>query len=186
MSRANRWKSEAQANAEALARRGTPYTEASSVSFTVSWDWHNREPRDLREAVRMVRAAYADEVPQKLHESAIGDDGTPRMHPQAEGYIFGSDFAGYERPDPETGQRPIADFYRTPFRALLSHWTRTSVPRAAIVSQIAVGGIGPVDATIRAGVPPWCAKLVAEDTLRAFLRSLSDVKLHLPKEDAAA
>lgn len=178
--------SDAQANAEALARRDLTYTEASGQSFTVAWNYHNREPRDLREAVRMLRAAYSDEVPTKLHEAAIGEDGTPRMHPQAEGYIFGSEQAGYERADPETGERPIADFYRTPFRALLAHWERTTSPRAALISRVAIGSQGPMAAAIDLGVPAWCAKVVAEDTLRGFLRSLSDVKLHLPREDQAA
>jgi hypothetical protein len=87
--------SDAQANAEALARRGLPYSAASGASFRVQWDWHRREPRDLREAVRMVRKAYADEVPTKLHDGpdAIGPDGTPRMTARAEGYIFGDERA---------------------------------------------------------------------------------------------
>jgi hypothetical protein len=84
--------SESQANAEALMRRSAPYTAASDTSFRVSWDFHRREPADLREAVRMARRAYADEIPQTLHEGpdSIGEGGTPRMTAKAEGYIFGS------------------------------------------------------------------------------------------------
>ena len=188
MSRANRWKSDSQSNAEALARRERTYSEASGVSFQVNWNWHNREPKDLREAVRMVRQAYEDEVPPRLHEGpdSIGEGGVPKMDPRFLAYIDGSPMAGHERPDPETGERPAMDFYRTPFRALLAHWQRVSAPRAVVVSAIAIGGTGPMEAASLAGVPGWCAKLVAEDTLRAFLRNLSDVKLHLPKEQEAA
>lgn len=171
--------SDAQANAEALDRRERTYSEASGVSFRLNWDWHNREPRDLREAVRMVRAAYADEVPAKLHGGDLADDGTPKMTPQAEGYIFGSPHAGYDQ------ERPALDFYRTPFRAALAHLERSNKHRGAIVSHVTIGSLSPVEAAMREGVPGWCAKEVAESTLRAFLRNLSDVKVHLPREEAA-
>lgn len=211
MTRANRWKSDAQANAEALARRSTPYSEASGVSFTVNWQFHNREPRDLREAVRMVRQAYADEVPQKLHDAQLGEAGTPRMSGQALGYMFGSENAGEEHraecdcraisinrnlPFLEAGEhhddcaskapRPALDFYRTPFRAALAHLERVNKHRGAIVSHVSIGSLSPSEAAMREGVPAWCAKEVAESTLRSFLRNLSDVKLHLPREDQAA
>ena len=181
MSRANRWKSDSQANAEALDRRERTYSEASGQSFRVSWDWHNREPRDLREATRMVRAAYADEVPARLHNQDLADDGTPKMTPQAEGYIFGSDTAGEARKDEE----PIVDFYRTPFRASLHNLTRHSVPRANLIARVAIAGESPVQAAVTVGVPQWCAAIVVEDVLRAFLRNLTDIKVHLPREEAA-
>ena len=181
----NRGISEAQSNALALERRSAPYSESSGQSFTVAWNYHNREPKDLREAVRMVRAAYADEVPGRMHNRDIADDGTPRMTPQAEGYIFGSDTSGTER-RVEGEPLPALDYYRTPFRAALEHLRRSSPKRAAIVSHVAIGSQEGGAAAITEGVPAWCAKLVAEDTLRAFLRNLTDVKVHLPKEPEAA
>jgi hypothetical protein len=177
--------SDSQANAEALARREHSYSDASGVSFRLNWDWHNREPKDLREAVRMVRQAYADEVPAKLHNGDLADDGTPKMTPQAEGYIFGREDAGEARRT-EDDPAPMLDFYRTPFRAALSHLERTSPPRAAIVQSVSMGSAMPMQATIATGVPAWCAKVVAEDTLRSFLRNLTDVKVHLPREAEAA
>lgn len=180
--------SEAQANAEALARRSAPYAQASATSFRVAWDWHKREPADLREAVRMVRKAYQDEVPTKLHEAAIGDDGTPRMTPRAEGYIFGSETADDAGRDPETGQRDMIGYYRSPFRARLAEMGRgdsASQKRSAIVSHVTIGQMGPVDAAVLEGVPQWCAKVVAEDAIRAFLRSLSDIKVHKPIAEVA-
>lgn len=186
--------SEAQSNAEALARRGLPYSTASSASFSVAWDWHRREPRDLKEAVKMARKAYADEVPTKLHDADIGDDGTPRMAARAEGYIFGSQDATDARPelDQDTGDRiyPLLSYRLTPFRATLANMERASEEanrrRAAIVRHVTIGTQGPVDAALAEGVPRWCAKLVAQDALFVFLRSLTDVRLSLPKESEAA
>ena len=146
--------SEAQSNALALERRGRTYADANAASITLSWDWRKREPRDLREAVRMVRQAYADEVPAKMHNSELADDGTPRMTPQAEGYIFGNptrtDAGGRAQcvvdcrfhPDNVFGDlseggrhhephcpahpdnRPLLSYYLTPFRATLADMER--------------------------------------------------------------
>lgn len=183
--RYNRDISDAQANAEALANRGRTYADPNAASFRINWDWHNREPKDLREAVRMVRQAYADETPTRLHEHDLADDGTPRMTPQAEGVIFGSPTSGTER-RVEGEAAPAIDFYRTPFRAALAHLERANPPRGAIVSHVSLGSQSPSEAAMREGVPAWCAKEVAESTLRAFLRNLTDVKVHLPNEAEAA
>lgn len=183
--RYNREPSEAQANAEALYRRDATYSAASGQSFRVQWDWHNREPKDLREAVRMVRAAYADEVPARLHNRDLADDGTPHMTPQMEGYVFGSETSGSER-RVEGEPLPALDFYRTPFRAALANLERANPNRGAIVSHVSIGSQSPVEAAMREGVPSWCAKEVAESTLRAFLRNLTDIKVHLPRATEAA
>jgi hypothetical protein len=216
--------SDAQANAEALARRGSPYTAASGASFSVNWDWHRREPENLREAVRMVRRAYADEVPTKLHDGdELADDGTPKMTAKAEGYIFGRDdaddaklgqcacsatrnVAGPEQHGqyedsgiPEGGghtqdcpanprNRPLVGYYHTPFRATLANMGRgdeCSRKRAAVVSHVSIGSQGPVEAAMAEGVPAWCAKTVAEDALRSFLRSMTDLRLHVQREAEA-
>lgn len=184
-----------QANAEALARRSAPHTEASGESFRVRWDWHRREPADLREAVRLARRAYADEVPDKLHNGrnsgtpALAEDGSPRMTAKAEGYIFGPPGADDAARDPETGQRDLVGYHYTPFRATLErmeHGDEPSRKRAAIVTHVTMGSQGPMQAAIAEGVPSWCAKVVAEDALRSFLRSMTDLRLHLPPEGAIA
>ena len=171
--------SEAQINAEALAHRDAPYTAASQVSFTIAWDYQRREPADLREATRMVRRAYTDELPIKLHEGPdkIGEGGTPKMTARAEGYIFGS-AQGSDDAD------SAVSHYHAPFRACLdgmAHGDESSRKRAAIVSHVTIGSQGPQDAAVAEGVPSWCAKLVAEDALRSFLRNLSDLKFVLPE-----
>jgi len=178
-------KSDSQANAEALGRREMPYTDASGQSFTVAWNWHNRTPHSLSEAVDMIRQAYADEVPTKLHEGpdSIGEGGTPKMAPRFEAYLDDDPRAGFARPDPETGQRPALDYYKTPFRATLASWEAN---RAKVIEHVAIGSMGPVQAVIAEGVPQWCARLVAEDVCYGFLRNLSDVKVSLAKREPEA
>lgn len=133
----------------------------------------------------MVRRAYADEVPGRLHEGpdSIGQDGTPKMTAKAEGYIFGSS-QGSDRTDPDQ----LVSHYHVPFRAMLDqmeHGDEGNRKRAAVVSHVAIGSQGPQEAAIAEGVPAWCAKVVAEDALRSFLRSMTDLKLHLPRETVA-
>lgn len=180
-------KSDAQANAEALHRRDHTYTEASSASFTVAWDWHNRQPQDLREAVRMVRQAYADEVPTKLHEGpdSIGDDGTPKMAARAMGYIFGSPWAD----DAKRGEDPLITYLQAPFRALLADWQRHRPEYAKIVSHVAIGRMPPRMAAELESVPAYCSKIVATDALFSFLAKLTDIKVNAPRyvdEDTTA
>lgn len=168
--------SEAQANADALIRRGTPYVTDHQATTARLWDWQRRSPRNLREAVRVIRQAYADEVPGRMTEGydSIGEDGTPRFAPQAEAYIFG-------REDSTTGQKgDVLAFYRTPFRATLAHMERGAEPeqkRAAIVRHVTIGSRGPKEAAIAEGVPDWCAGTVAEQAIRAFIARLSDVRI---------
>lgn len=193
--------SDSQANAEALARRSSPYTAASEASFRVAWDITKREPDNLRDAVRMVRKAYADEIPEKLHDSAIGDDGAPRMNARAVGYIFGSDTAD-DSPAPRCNcfgnddrtehadycatrlsDQPMVGYYYSPFRANLSTMARGSDTQrvyAAIVQSVTIGAQGPREAALSAGVRPEClAKSVALMAMRAFLRSMTDVAVHV-------
>ncbi len=173
--------SEAQANAEALARRSSPYTAASDASFRLAWDVHHREPERLRDAVKAVRRAYADEVPDKLHDSAIGDDGAPRMNARAVGYIFGSSESDDAGRDPESGERDMMGYYFSPFRACLSvmeRGTESHKVYAAIVQSITIGGQGPKEAAL-----PYAHEAIAEGVsfmaLRFFLRRLTDVRLHV-------
>jgi hypothetical protein len=178
--------SDSQANAEALARRGLPYSAASGVSFQIHWDWHRRDPKDLREACRMVRKAYSDEIPMKLHDGpdAIGDDGTPRMSARAEGYIFGSPTASDANPNDDA----MVSYYLAPFRATLAEMERgdpCNRRRARIVSHITIGSMGPAEAAITEQAHPMDAKDVAELALRAFLRRLTDMKLSVPSEAIA-
>lgn len=183
--------SDSQANADALYRRDHTFTEPSADSFRVAWDWRKRQPKELREAVRMVRAAYSADVPTKLHDGpdAIGVDGTPRMTARAEGYIFGSGEADDAPRDAETGQRDPIGYYRNPFRARLSAMERGSERerfQAHIVAHVAIGGMTPQEAAIAMGIPSCVARDVAEPALFFFLHSMSDLRVHLPQQEPLA
>lgn len=183
--------SDAQANAEALARRGAPYSAESAASFHLAWDFRRREPRDLRDAVRQVRLAYSDEVPAKLHEGAdsIGPDGTPRWTAKAEGYVFGSPSGDDAQRNPETGERDILGYFHSPFRACLfnmAHGDAVTQRLGRIVEHVAIGGQGPADAAIAEGAHPHDAKDTAEKALRACLRNLSAIRLHIRRTLEAA
>jgi len=180
--------SEAQSNAEALFRRDTPYSGASGVSFRVQWDFHRREPENLRDAVRAVRRAYQDEVPTKLHEGydSIGESGTPKMTAKAEGYLFGNAQASDAKRNPETGESDAVSYYHAPFRAQLdrmAHGNETDRKIAAIVQRVTIGSQGPKEACISEGIPSWAVGLVAFPVLAAFLRQLSDLKVNLAKRE---
>jgi hypothetical protein len=138
----------------------------------------------------MVRKAYADEVPAKLHEGPenIGPDGTPKMTSKAEGYIFGSPTGSDAGKDPETGKPDLVGYYHSPFRAKLADMERGDEARrkhAAIVRHVTIGQQPPAQAAIEEGVPAWCASYVAELALRSFLRNLTDLKLNLPRQEVA-
>lgn len=184
VSRSHRGKSDSQANAEALARRGAPYGLEHDRSIAASWQVGRRGPRDLRDAERRVRRAYEDEVPAKLHDglAALADDGTPRMTARAVGYIFGSPDSSDVRYDPETG-RPadLISFYHSPFRAALARLemgSDTERRRARIVQHVTIGQMRAPEAARAEGAHPMDAKLVAWDALAAFLRTLTDIKVH--------
>lgn len=179
--------SEAQsrANAEALARRGSPHVGSYELSVRVAWDYRKRAPRDLREAERAVIRAYADETPTRLHEGpdAIGPDGTPKMTQRAEGYIFGNERSDDAGRDPETGERDLIGYYHAPFRARLAAMEQGDEARrkhAAIVRDVVFGQRSGTEAAMGEGVPSWCAGLVAEHALRSFLQGLSDISVHPP------
>jgi hypothetical protein len=219
--RYNRDHSMSEANSAALYGRDRTYSTAHQMSVTVSQDYRKRQPRDLREAVKMARALYADEVPTKLHSGTeLAEDGTPAMTSRATSYIFGSATAtdaGFAKcaqdcrenwvaPAPEghpypgirvhapdcpahADNRPLVSYYLSPFRATLERMERGGEHErliAAIVSAVTIGSQGPQQAAIAKGVQPACiAKDVAEWSLRAFLRSMSDVRVDARPEVAA-
>jgi hypothetical protein len=78
--------------------------------------------------------------------------------------------------------RQAVSYFNAPFRAALdnlAHGDEAERKRGAIVAHVAIGGQGSAEAAIKEGVPWWCAKLVAEDALRSFLRNLTDVRIDL-------
>jgi hypothetical protein len=217
--RYNRDTSMSEANSAALYGRDRTYSTAHQMSVTVSQDYRKRQPRDLREAVKIARQLYADEVPTKLHSGTeLAEDGTPAMTSRATSYIFGNaqqTDAGRPKCVPDcryhpnnvfadlsdggrnhephcpasSENRPLVSYYLNPFQATLDRLSRGGEHErliAGIVSAITIGSQGPQQAAIAKGVQPACiAKDVAEWSLRAFLRSMSDVRVDARPEVAA-
>jgi hypothetical protein len=153
--------------------RELPYATAHRRSVARAWDARRRQSRDLRHAVYLVRSAWIAETPVQLHEHAVGDDGNPRFAAGAYRFVFGSP-GEIERPEPEDR----VAYRLTPFRATLAafaHGDEKQQEQAKIVRQVTAGERHPAEAAIAIGVPPWCAKDVAEQALRTFLASMSDV-----------
>ena len=194
--------SQSAANAEALIRRGLPYSGEFRATTTVAWDWRQRVGPNtpLRELVRMAQRACAEEIPTKLHSGTeLAPDGTPAMTPKAEAFIFGGDSwtdAGPVRcncaSEPHADDcpanplnRPAISYYQTPFRAALESASRGDEKGrlyAQIVQSVTVGGQGPQEAALQAGVSPRCvAKDVAEDALRWILSHLTDIRVDSPR-----
>ena len=170
-------KSEAQANAEALARRTSTYADEHAASWQVRFDRPSHEPRSLRGYVNELRDAYEAECPSRLHRHDVDGGGTPAFTAAFEAWLWGSPFTI----DQESGA------YTTPFRATLAGMTRsaseTARRRAGIVGRV-VAGVGPVEAAMAEGVPEWCAKVVARNALETTWRNLTTGPI--PKSEAMA
>ena len=177
-------RSEAQANAEALARRSATYADEHARSWEVRFNRPSHERRTLRDTIRDLRRAYADEVPTRMHVHDVDGGGTPAMSPEFKAYLMGSEFATDRRDEGTT------EVYTTPFRAALAAMARASDEgtrhRASIAGHVVVAGMGPVEAALAEGVPDWCAKDVAEKALTVFARRLSDVRLELGRREETA
>jgi hypothetical protein len=168
-------KSDSQANAEALARRSSTYADENARSWQFRFDRKANEPTSLGGYVKELRAAYADEMPERIHRHDVDGGGTPALSAEMSALLYGSPFA-----------TDTDDFYRYPFRACLQSMTRSDDlhARARIAAHVAIGGLSAVEAAILEGVPHWCAKVVATDALRVTWRRMAAAPL--PPRTAAA
>lgn len=153
-------KSEAQGNAEALARRSSTYADEHARSWTFTYS--RTEPVRLRDLIRELRRAYQHEVPERMHRVAVDNGGTPAYAGDFAAYLYGSPMA--------LDNDDTVAVYRTPFRAAMARCTGT---RAAIVRSVVVAGDGPGESAIAAGIPEDVAKMTAEAVLRWFWRGMS-------------
>jgi hypothetical protein len=160
-------KSEAQANAEALARRSAAYADENARSRERR-DYRVTPPGSLRALVTELRKAYRDEVPGALHKHDVDGGGTPAYTGEFAAYLYGSPWAT------DKGD----DTYTTPFRAALATMHRNNPSMAAIVGRITVGGSDPVDA-VGHELDSWMSRAIAERALLVFWQRLSDIRLDL-------
>lgn len=167
-----------ESQSRAVYDRETPYSEAHRNSYTLKME--RTQPPRLRELVRMLRKAYADEVPSRIHSRDTDAGGDPAWSPEFTRYLTGSDWAT-DKDD---------DTYTTPVRACYSAMSRSSSEgtrrRAAIVFRVVVAGTDPAEAAMIEGAPEWDASACARRALELFWTRLSDVRLDLRKTETAA
>lgn len=174
--------SEAQANAEALARREATWTAAHAATWEARFD-RGTPPATLRELVITLRRAYRDEMPQTLHKHAVDDGGTPAYSGEFAAFLYGSVAATEED-----------GTYRTPVRRCLRSMLASSTADAAafqmgrIAGRVIVGGETPADAVDHeTGISePWIARAIAERALLVFWKRCADVRLDLGRTVTAA
>ena len=167
----------------ARALRDAPYTENHRNSYVLKME-RTTPPEGLRELVHVLRRAYTDEVPSRIHSHDTDAGGDPAWSPEFSRYLTGSDFAT------DRGDEGSTEVYTTPFRACMAAMQRSSDEatrrRASIVAHITYGNAGPVESAMLEGVPEWDAKRSAEYALTTFWRRLSDIRLDLRKSETAA
>jgi hypothetical protein len=162
-------KSEAQANAEALARRSSAFADANRRSIERKAD-RGTPPGSLRALVVELRKAYRDEVPGAIHKHDVDGGGTPAYSGEFAAYLYGSPWAT-DKDD---------DTYRTPFRAALAGMHHSNPSMAAIVGHVTIGGEDPVDAVRRHhNLDSWMCRAIAERALLVFWQRCSDIRLDL-------
>ena len=169
-------KSEAQSNAEALARRSATFADEHAASWAVRFDRPTHEPKSLRGYVHELRDAYEGEVPSRIHQHDVDGGGTPAFTKAFEAWLYGSPFA--------TG---VDGAYQSPLRATLAGMHRSEDARTQARARIAyrvVCGMGAEEAAIADGVQPHWAKVVATDALRVTWRRIASAPL--PKVERAA
>lgn len=172
-------KSDAQANAEALARRTSTYADQHAASWSVRFDRPTHEPTSLRGYVHELRDAYEAECPSRLHRHDVDGGGTPAFTAAFEAWLWGSPFSI----DQESGA------YSSPFRACLAGMSRSADTRtqhrARIAYRAVVGGISAIEAAVEEGVPAWCAGVVARDALEVTWRRLISAPMPTARRDVA-
>lgn len=173
-------KSEAQANAEALARRESTWTAAHAATWEARFD-RGTPPADLRPIVIELRRAYRDEVPQTLHKHAVDDGGMPAYSGEFAAFLYASPSATDEE-----------GWYRTPVRRALAAMTRSEEEATRqmgrIAAHVTVGGDSPEDAVSReiGGLHPWAARAIAHRALTVFWKRCVDVRLDLGRTFTSA
>lgn len=180
--------SDAQANAEALARRGAPYAAAHAASVREVWGGRRR-PLSLRELAYEVRASYAEGIPEQLHDPEVGDHdqtGAPRYSAGFAQRLYGSARA-VDRHDPDfVPGEPGVRYHLRAFDAALEAWRTDELePLRRVVWRVACGE-EPIEAVERERIPPWAARTVAYDVLRRFLASVSAIRIDLAKQEGEA
>jgi len=168
-----------------VSRYLTRISESQSMADAHARSWtfafQRRQPDTLRELVIVLRRAYADEVPSRLHKGYDNVDGggTPAFSGEFAAFLYGSPFAVDHHDEGTT------EVYLSPMRAALVSMTRSheeaTRQMGTIAAHVCIGGANPVDAaeSVLGEVPQWALRASAHRALDIFWRRCSSVRLDL-------
>jgi hypothetical protein len=181
------YKSDAQANAEALARRTTSYADEHAASWQVRFGAPTHELSTKALVARITENLEA-ETPERLHEGPdhIDAGGVPAMTAAFLAYLGSSRTATVEKPDPDG---IVVGTYRRPQAAAIESMLRCTGKVAwwgRIVVRVIYGGEIAAAAAIAEGSHPYEAKRTANEALGEALRRWTPDKMHLAKRSSAA
>ena len=198
--------SEAQANAEALARRSAPYGEANRRTIDAAFGGVAIRSRgSLRDLVRPLLHEYAAEVPGKTTDGPdqLDAGGAPRFSAEFAAWLEASPTATDPgdpefRTSPDTRDRiasgelapdAIDGFYRWPIRAALYgmiHSVNPKISRLGRIVAAIIAGDDAMSAAVAQGAHPDDAEHTARRALVTFAQRKGAMKLRIPKQEVAA
>lgn len=184
--------SEAQANAEALARRSTTYADEHAASWRLRFGRPSHE-MSTRQLVAELLDAYAAEVPTRLHEGPdhIDEGGVPAMTGAFLGYL-GSGATGTVTREPKVDSQGrdlnpvILGEYRKPVQAALEGMRRSRGKVAwwgRIAERVILGSEHPVMAARAEGSHEHEAVRTANEALAECRRRITPDKMALPRRE---
>lgn len=179
-------KSDAQANAEALARRSATYADEHASSWQVRFGAPTHELSTKALVARIMENLEA-ETPERLHEGPdhIDAGGTPAMTGAFLAYLDSSRTATLERPDPAS---IVVGTYRRPQAAAIESMLRSTGKVAwwgRIVVRVIYASELPYEAARAEGSHPYEALRTANEALHEAYRRWTPDKMNLGRRAVA-
>lgn len=187
--------SEAQINAEALARRSATFADDHAKSWETRFGGRDR-PMTTKALVASLASMLAEEVPTKLHEAPdhIGEGGVPVMTAAFQAYLDGNAMATVNR-DPKTDSqgrelRPVivGEFVK-PVQAAIEGMKRCEGRTAwwgRIAERVVMSSERPVLAALAEGSHQYEAIRTANEALSELYRRVTPDKMALARSETAA
>lgn len=174
-----RYKSDAQANAEAMIRRELPYSEPHEASWTARFGGIDR-PMTTKVLIAELLRCLGEQTPDRLHEGPdhIDEGGVPAMTGAFLGYLASSD----------TSSNAV-DEYRKPLHAALRYMKANPGKHrwwARIAERIILASEPPVLAAMAEGSHEYEAARTANEALSELYRRITPEKMYLGKTTTAA
>jgi hypothetical protein len=178
-----RYKSDSQANAEALDRRSRTYADEHAASWQVRFNAPTHE-LSTKALLARLEDALAAETPVKLHEGPdhIDGGGTPAMTNAFLSHLDSRPNSTVGKPDREA---ILVGTYRRPMAAAIESMLRCNGKVAwwgRIVERVLYGGEPPVVAAIAEGSHQHEAARTANEALSEALRRWTPDKMNLRRE----